>query len=301
MRTACRRTRCNNMTVARFFETLLLRDVFSYLVPGALSLLVAVYYGVDGGLLRQLLVQSVALFGPTAASLVAAGVAYISGYLISTAAFYVRSTIIKRSPGLLVPSEVLATITAKFGQWAQFADARYLATLCLQYVEVQQPDYYFEKFERRIVLRNLEVSLAAVAFLASAVVIYAAPSWHRLWAMPWLLASCLILYSSAQIERAIDRYSFTSFLVVAAVEQSSSAASAPNYPMNRTRGRYRGPAAGRLGRFQNRGGIPAANRTSAGASGAAAGLPGGGGAAKAARRLLETRSADTRVGIANID
>jgi hypothetical protein len=62
--------------------------------------------------------------------------------------------------------------------------------------------------------------------------------------------------------------------------------------MNRTRGRYRGPAAGRLGRFQMRGGIPAANRSSAGASVAAAVLPRGGGAAKAARRLLEARWAD---------
>ena len=62
--------------------------------------------------------------------------------------------------------------------------------------------------------------------------------------------------------------------------------------MNRTRGRYRGPAAGRLGQIRKRGGIPAANHACAGASGAAAGLPRDGGAAKAARRLLETRWAD---------
>jgi hypothetical protein len=56
--------------------------------------------------------------------------------------------------------------------------------------------------------------------------------------------------------------------------------------MKRTRGRYRGPAASRLGHFRLRGGIPAANRAVGGASVAAAGLPRDAGAAKAARRLL---------------
>src|ERR1051325_1131568 len=40
----------------------------------------------------------------------------------------------------------------------------------------------------------------------------------------------------------------------------------PNYPMNRTRGRYRGPAASRLGQIRKRGGIPAADASSGGAS-----------------------------------
>src|ERR1051325_8202129 len=84
----------------------------------------------------------------------------------------------------------------------------------------------------------------------------------------------------------------------------ASGAGPPNYPMNRTRGRYRGPAAKRPRQIRKSGRRPAGNppRPSRKAGRhpgcgrlvrrrvlAAAGLPREGGAAGAARRLLEAR------------
>jgi hypothetical protein len=200
------------MTIARFVETLLVRDIFSYLVPGFLILVVASYYGLDFGSAATFTSQTKELVGSTATTFVMLGVAYVAGYLASTFLFYVRKIpYLRRRKMLDLPREIREELRRIFGVWTRSAESPYLVDLCLDYVELKEPAFYLSKIERRVLLRNLEMSLAALLMIWALGIVFASTAWSKVWAVIPLIGCLLLIFSSKRIEGEMDNIALRAF------------------------------------------------------------------------------------------
>ena len=203
------------MTVAKFAETLLLRDFLSYLAPGALILLMLTDAGLDGGFTQRIADLSTYWDRGWVAVLTIGTLCYIVGYLASTALFYVRGWIKPlRRPAPEIHQAARDKAATIFGAWIAAEAPEKIVALCLHYVEVLKPDHYFEKIERRVVLRNFEVSLAAVFLVFALTLALAMSGWHRFTALVPVLLAILLLVSRRNLDAAIDRVGMTAFLAV---------------------------------------------------------------------------------------
>lgn len=205
------------MTVARFFESILIRDIFSYLLPGILVMLIINLSGIDRGVYETLVKKSTTLIGAKGSAFLLLGISYVVGYLLSTILFYLRGWVkIYQRPQIPeIRTEISLKLVNKFGEWAKNADPRYLAGLCLHYVELKRPDFYFEKIERRVILRNFEVSLSSVFLVIALGLVTRLTGWEKIAAILPLVCAHLLLISSKNLDSTIDRLSFNTFYSVA--------------------------------------------------------------------------------------
>ena len=98
------------MNFSRLIETLLLRDILSYVVPGSLVLAIAHLAALDAGTLSRGFRSASALFGQSAAFLGFVGLSYVTGYTVSTVLFYLRDLVsIRKRPGTIKTYLNLAT------------------------------------------------------------------------------------------------------------------------------------------------------------------------------------------------
>lgn len=204
------------MTLTRFLENLLLRDIFSYLIPGALIIYFFISYNLDSGTVLPVLRNIKDIGGETGALFGFAGTSYVIGYLSSTLLFYLRDKlkIFKRGEIGAVKPEILEVMKDTFGEWVLTANLRYLAAICLHYVEIRKPDYYYEKIERRTAMRNFEIGISSVMLFLSVSQVISLPDWYKLFALLSFLFAVLLLRSSMNLEAAIDRITFITFYTV---------------------------------------------------------------------------------------
>jgi len=218
------------MTIARFFESILVRDLFSYLLPGFLVLLIVDLSGLDRGISETLIKKTVALVGTKGVAFLMLGISYVVGYLLSTVLFYLRGRVkFYQRPALPeIRAEISHKLTEKFGEWTKNAERSYLSGLCLHYVELKKPDFYFEKIERRVVLRNFEISLASVFLVMSFGLAMKFSGWEKIAAILPLILAHLLLLSSKNLDSAIDRLAFSTFYSVAIVDSDKKKIEGPN-------------------------------------------------------------------------
>ena len=209
------------MSFSRLIETLLLRDMLSYVVPGSLSLLVLAFSRLDAGYVIRGLKLANDLMGQTGAFIALTVISYVIGYVQSTVTFYVRDLILKRKVIPSLQPEILILLKATFGDSIDVSNTRQLVSLCLHYVECVSPEYYMEKIERRVSLRNFEIGLGSVmAICAVATAIYSHGIWKLIALVP-LLGVVAFIRSSRNIDTSIDRLSFTLLQSVTASQKQS--------------------------------------------------------------------------------
>lgn len=200
------------MNVARFIETLLVRDVLSYFVPGMLIALVLKIYQLDFGgvdLVKTAIADSV---GETGQFWVFAFIAYVIGYLASTLLFYLEGTI-NRLTKFQIPlpsAEVMKSLKFAFGDWVEKADGKYLSRICQDYIETQDANFYFQKIDRLLLLRNLEMGVATV-FLVWSIALFLSANLYGF--LP-LLATILLLMSGRRLNYDTKSQIFRSFYVL---------------------------------------------------------------------------------------
>lgn len=201
------------MNFAKFIENLLLRDVLSYVMPGSLIILIFIAYGLDNGTILPILKNASDIGGELAALLGFAGVAYVIGYLASTALFYLRDRIrwFKKPDIQPIRPEIMTKLKQTFGYWVETTSPRYLTAICLHYVEIRKPEYYYEKIERRTSLRNFEVGIAAVLVMLGIAQLIALQGYFKLFAVLPLLGAYAMMRSSRNLDAAIDRMTFITF------------------------------------------------------------------------------------------
>lgn len=212
------------MTLAHFFEKLLLRDVISYVLPGTMILLLLMNCDGSDVYVDSLFSLIKEDFGALYAALLFGGIAYVVSYLISTLLFYFRGHVdgFRRPKITEIRPEIKIRIKTVFGKWTEQASLRHLNNICLHYVELQEPDYYYEKFERRVILRNLEVNMAGVFFVIAICVFVFSEGWCILCGVLPLAVAILLLLSSKIMDASIDKLSFVAFYVVSGLHLSNA-------------------------------------------------------------------------------
>jgi len=186
--------------------------------------------GIDRGVFETLVNKSVALIGTKGSAFLILGISYVVGYLLSTILFYLRGWVkIYQRPQIPeIRTEISLKLVDKFGEWAKNAEPGYLAGLCLHYVELKKPDFYFEKIERRVVLRNFEVSLSSVFLVTALGLVTKLTDWEKIAAILPLICAHLLLLSSKNLDSAIDRLSFSTFYSVALADSDFEKIRRPN-------------------------------------------------------------------------
>jgi len=204
------------MTISKFLQTLLLRDFLSYLLPGTLMIVIVVSLQMDQGLFYPFLTDVTARMGYPVAVFVLGSIAYTSAYVVSSLLFYLRRNVrLFERPATKKPStEVLQQLTQAFGEWTQTADPRDLSILCRYAVQVKEPELFQEKIERKLDLRNFEVSLAGMFLLLALGLALTLPGSQKLLSVLPAAFSFLILLSCKHLEKVIDQGIFNLFYVV---------------------------------------------------------------------------------------
>lgn len=207
------------MNFSKLIETLLFRDLLSYALPGGLILLL--FTQIPNALPTITLIMATAkkVLGDVGLSALILGLCYVVGYIGSTGSFYLRGVVFslrKRKALLEIRPEVMEQLNSYFGQWTAHADLRYLAGLCLHVIQAEWPEIYFEKIERRVTLRNMEIGLAAM-FVATAVVLGVIALIHAslfIVSFSALLIAISFLVSSVNLDKDIDNLAFGLFLAL---------------------------------------------------------------------------------------
>jgi hypothetical protein len=193
-----------------------MRDILSYLLPGFIELYLLASTTLDDRTLQSFADEIRSILGASFTTALVLGLSYIVGYVVSTLMFYARSRIValQRTRADLEdgPREQLAAL---FGEWTRNASPSHLSSLCLNVLRIVHPQLYFEKIERRVILRNLEIGLSGLTLVISLTLLGAAHGFHRLWSVGSLLLTILLLGSSRQLDGAVDRLAFNLFYTVA--------------------------------------------------------------------------------------
>ena len=204
----------------KFLESFLMRDILSYLLPGFIELYLLTSTIVDDITMQSVFTEVRSILGPSLTTALALGLSYIVGYMVSTLTFYIRSRItVAQRPTTQVEGNSREELAELFGQWTKDADLSKIAPLCLNVLQIVHPQLYFEKIERRIILRNLEIGLSGLMLAISLTLVGAASGWHRLWSLATLLMAIALLASSHRLDGAIDRLAFNLFYAAAIVKK----------------------------------------------------------------------------------
>lgn len=203
------------MSIVRFLEIFIFRDILSYLVPGTINLFVVVIIKSDINLSTQDIEHFVKI--PVVISVFAlASVCYTIGYLGSTLMFILRNQIsFLDRPKIELPNDgIMKKMVEVFGDWIikiPNENAKELVPYCLEYVQINTPEIYLEKIERRVTLRNFEVGLAFTSLLYFLAIIISYSGLCKLYALIPLITLSIFLYGSRYTDSEIDKFSFRLF------------------------------------------------------------------------------------------
>jgi hypothetical protein len=197
-----------------------MRDILSYLLPGFIELYLLASTTLNDRTLQSVVGEMKSILGASLTTALVLGISYIVGYVVSTLMFYARSRIgALQRPRANVESGPREQLAALFGEWTSNANPSHLSSLCISVLQILHPQLYFEKIERRIILRNLEIGLSGLTLVISLTLVGAAHGWHRLWSVGSLLLMTLLLRSSRQLDGAIDRLAFNLFYTAAMLKK----------------------------------------------------------------------------------
>ncbi|MBK9927098.1 MAG: hypothetical protein IPP66_17655 [Anaerolineales bacterium] len=203
------------MSLSRFVETLLIRDVLSYFIPGTLITLIVTGFNLDFGVSQFFITAIRTTVGDVGVIFGCTGIVYVIGYMASTLIFYLENILpLKRQFHVPEPKpEILAILEQSFGNWVKKADYHYLAIICQNYIELKEPDYYFRKIDRLILMRNFEMGIASVFLTLSIVLFISFAGVLKLYGFLPLFITILLVYSSNVIKFSMLGQTFTSFYV----------------------------------------------------------------------------------------
>lgn len=208
------------MTVTRFFETLLVRDVFSHFVPGALIIIIIKMFGLDNGIVESVYNALKQVIGDGGAFGLSALITYFVGYLSSTILFYFEGYInrITKFEQDKPKPEVIESLRLAFGDWIEKSEKKskwiYISKLCQNYVEIKDSNFYFLKIDRLILLRNIEMGCAGVFAVLSSSLFISLAGWQKLYGVLPLFATALLFVSSRVLNRDTTEQIFMSFYVL---------------------------------------------------------------------------------------
>jgi hypothetical protein len=203
------------MSLSRFIETLLVRDVFSYFIPGTLITLIVTGFNLDWGTSHFFINAIRTTVGDSGVILGCSGIVYLIGYLASTLIFYLEKLLpLKKHFFVSEPSpEILESLEKTFRKWVKKADRHHLALICQNYIELKEPDYYFRKIDRLNLLRNFEMGIASVFFTLSIALIVSLSGLSKLYGLLPLVITVLLIYSSNTVKFNMLGQTFISFYV----------------------------------------------------------------------------------------
>jgi hypothetical protein len=208
------------MTVTRFFETLLVRDVFSHFVPGALIIIIIKMFGLDHGIVESTYNTLKQVIGDGGAFGLSALITYFVGYLSSTILFYFEGFINRFTRFELdkPTPEIIDNLRLAFGDWIEKPEKKsnwvYISKICQNYVEIKDSNFYFLKIDRLILLRNIEMGCAGVFTVLSIALCSSLTGWQLLYIIFPLLATALLFVSSRVLNRETTEQVFMSFYVL---------------------------------------------------------------------------------------
>lgn len=213
------------MQLSRVIQSLLFRDVVSYLLPGVFALTPVVLYDVFPELSARVTL-SIQTVGPFAAAIGSLTCAYVVGYLISTVSYWSWEACAKLNPPSAVVTEdgldgLASALCRDFGEAVEKRDAESdreysdrLVAYCQSYVEACDREFFALNIERTHSMKNFEIGLsgALVVWIACLPVTL---SWSQA-AGPIAGALALSLYlhlrGSRFLDRAIDEAAVTAYL-----------------------------------------------------------------------------------------
>lgn len=204
------------MTVTRFIETVLVRDILSYFAPGMLIVFIFKVLGLDMGAIDSINIVVKTAVGENGLFWVFAFVAYIVGYLASTIVFYIermvnRITCFKLSKP---KAEIVNSLNNAFGEWIKTSDWEYISKICQNYVEIKDSNFYFLKIDRLILLRNIEMGMASVFLTFSVALFISMAGWLKLYGLLPLIVTTLLFASGRVLNRETVQQIFISFYVL---------------------------------------------------------------------------------------
>jgi hypothetical protein len=208
------------MAVTRFFETVLVRDIFSNLVPGALIIIIIKICGLDNGIVQLSYDTLKQVIGESGAFWMSALVAYFVGYLSSTILFYFEGFInrITHFEYTKPNPEIIESLQLAFGDWIKKYEKKpdwgYISKICRNYVEIKDSNFFFLKIDRLIWMRNIEMGCTGVFSVLSIGLCISLTGWLRLYSILPLTAAILLLISSRVLNRETTQQIFISFYIL---------------------------------------------------------------------------------------
>jgi len=191
------------------------RDILSYFIPGTLITLIVAGFKLDFGMSQLFLTTIRATVGDIGVILGCTGIVYLIGYTASTLIFYLEK-ILPLKKWFHVPEpkpEILESLGQTFGNWVKKADRHYLAIVCQNYVELKEPDYYFRKIDRLILLRNFEMGIASVFLTLSIALFVSFSGLSKFYGFIPLAITVLFIISSNSVKFGMLGQTFISFYV----------------------------------------------------------------------------------------
>ncbi|NPA48538.1 MAG: hypothetical protein GXO20_01030 [Thermodesulfobacteria bacterium] len=154
------------MNFSFFIERVIFRDLFSYIIPGGiLEIYIALSYYDD---LVLILDKIKNIIGYKMYILLGLMLAYILGYFVSTVGFFLKDILAKLMPycqrekeDIMEYINVLKNQQIPYMNYEPSKDKGYkeLTQSCLYIMQEKFPDFYHEKIEKRITLRNFELGM----------------------------------------------------------------------------------------------------------------------------------------------
>ncbi len=214
------------MTITRFFETLLVRDVFSHFVPGALIILIIKMFGLDNGIIKLVYDTLKHIIGDGGALGLSALITYFVGYLSSTILFYFEGLMnrISKFKQKEPKPEIIESLRLAFGDWIKKPEKKnedkwaYISKICQNYVEIKDSNFYFLKIDRLILLRNIEMGCAGVFTVLSVALCISLTGLQKCYSLLPLSATVLLFISSRILNRDTTEQIFMSFYVLSKKE-----------------------------------------------------------------------------------
>ncbi|MBD3386407.1 hypothetical protein GF407_15970 [candidate division KSB1 bacterium] len=201
------------MSIIRFLETFLFRDILSYLIPGFINIyaISILYSNFNVIVICEKYFDKIHIAFSLSVIFI---ISYIFGYVGSTFMFILRSKVpILNRPIIEPPVEGIVNIIKEvFGDWIANENQQNLIAYCLEYVQLNTPEIYFEKIERRVTLRNFEVALSFSSLLFVGAMLSSFESWNKFYSLIPLATLILFLAGSRYTDGEIDNFSFRLFV-----------------------------------------------------------------------------------------
>jgi mannitol-specific phosphotransferase system IIBC component len=160
------------MNLSRILQTLLVRDMFSYFVPGLIALAgPLVLSGRARGAVSTAASWANSTLGGKIAAIAAAGVVYGTGFLAATVAWLILEKVLNGKWPVKIEPWRAALLTERLGPKASSATADDLVQAVEQELQVARPRTFDMNIERLWQIRNFELGLfgAGLAWLSFAV------------------------------------------------------------------------------------------------------------------------------------